>query len=120
MLKHAHRQRCSGLIAVGLAAAVLVSCKPTLAPPEGRELIVERGRGVVPTSYIGLHIQHAADGKVWPSAPFAGWRLWDRPGEPTALAGRDPKGPQRDVLPVHASAPTIDIGPAPQLLEAAE
>jgi hypothetical protein len=76
---HANGPRCAGRVAVvlvGAALAVLVAHAgaPSTAQPE---LIVERGSGTVPASYVGLHIHRAGSGAAWPSVPFASWRLWD-------------------------------------------
>ena len=57
--------------------ALLVSRNGALAPLDPAEMVVDRGRGPVPASYVGLHIHRAGAGTAWPSVPFAGWRLWD-------------------------------------------
>lgn len=59
------------------AAVALVACPRVLAPRPEADLVVDRGRGPVPASYVGLHIHHAGVGTAWPSVPFASWRLWD-------------------------------------------
>ncbi|TMQ07218.1 MAG: hypothetical protein E6J90_43915 [Deltaproteobacteria bacterium] len=65
-------------VAAVLVWPALAALVARAAPgPEPAELTVERGRGPVPASYVGLHIHHAASGTAWPSVPFASWRLWD-------------------------------------------
>lgn len=54
-----------------------IACSRVPAPSGRPEIIVDRGRGPVPASYIGLHIHHAGSDGAWPSVPFASWRLWD-------------------------------------------
>ena len=71
------RTRRVAVIALGAAGALLMSRTATLAPRDEPELVVERGRGPVPASYMGLHIHRAGSGTAWPAVPFAGWRLWD-------------------------------------------
>ena len=57
--------------------ALLASrCGPLASRPSAA-LVLDRSRGPVPPSYIGLHIHHAAAGTAWPEVPFASWRLWD-------------------------------------------
>jgi Glycosyl hydrolase catalytic core len=65
------------IVVVCPAVALLVSRVGTPAPRDMARIVVERGRGPVPASYVGLHIHRAAAGTAWPSAPFAAWRLWD-------------------------------------------
>ena len=81
---HANQRRRAGRIAValvGVAGVLLISRSGALAPRDSTERVVERvverGRGPVPASYVGLHIHHAGAGTAWPSAAFASWRLWD-------------------------------------------
>jgi hypothetical protein len=71
------RARRGATVVLGAAAVLLVSRTGALAPRDATELIVERGRGPVPASYVGLHIHRAGAGTAWPSAAFASWRLWD-------------------------------------------
>jgi hypothetical protein len=77
---HANRLRRAAWVAavvLGSAAALLVSCPGARAPGGKTELIVEHDLGLVPASYVGLHIHHAGAGTAWPKVPFASWRLWD-------------------------------------------
>jgi hypothetical protein len=71
------RARRIAVALLGAAVALLVSRTGALAPLDQAELVVDRGHGQVPASYVGLHIHRAGAGTEWPSVPFASWRLWD-------------------------------------------
>ena len=66
-----------GRVAVWSLIALSIACTRVSAPADRTELVLDRGRGAVPASYVGLHIHKAGSGAAWPSVPFAGWRLWD-------------------------------------------
>lgn len=64
-------------VAFVMALVLLAVRAGSPAPSKQAELVLERGRGIVPASYVGLHIHRAGSSTAWPSVPFASWRLWD-------------------------------------------